>query len=373
MSHDRSRTPRLAIDGGRPGPRRRCCPTGASRSTRTTSPPSSTCCAPTGSRPARRSPRSRRRSPRPSARGTRVAFSSGTAALHARGLRRRPRAGDEVITTPLTFCATANAVALPGRDAGVRRRRCADTLTLDPADAARRITPRTRAILPVDYAGHPAAISTHLHDARRRHGLIVIEDACHSLGARYRGRRGRFDRPPDGLQLSSGQAHHHRRGRHGHDRRCRTCASGCGCSATTASTRDATRAAGRRRVVLRDDGARIQLPADRHRLRARPVAVAATRRRTSSAVGRSRVGIREAFDDIAGLRCPSVAARCRTCLASVSGSRRPSANWIGSVSFARCARKAWASTCTTFPSISIRTTGTASAIAAASFRGRARG
>jgi perosamine synthetase len=63
-----------------------------------------------------------------------------------------------------------------------------ETLNLDPGLAAARITPRTKAIIPVDYAGHPADLDSILHLAER-HGLIVIEDACHALGADYRGRR----------------------------------------------------------------------------------------------------------------------------------------------------------------------------------------
>ena len=65
---------------------------------------------------------------------------------------------------------------------------CPDTLNLDPADVARKITPRTKAIIPVDYTGQPCE-----HDAIRdladNHGLIVIEDAAHALGATYRGRK----------------------------------------------------------------------------------------------------------------------------------------------------------------------------------------
>jgi perosamine synthetase len=63
-----------------------------------------------------------------------------------------------------------------------------DTLNLDPEQVAARITARTKAILPVDYAGHPADLDSILELADR-HGLIVIEDACHALGAEYRGQR----------------------------------------------------------------------------------------------------------------------------------------------------------------------------------------
>ena len=116
-----------------------------------------------------------------------VCFSSGTAALHAAAFAAGLGPGDEAVTTPLTFCATANCVLYRGARpvfADVR----ADTLNIDPEEVARRITPRTRAILPVDYAGHPADLEAILSLAER-HGLVVIEDACHALGAEYREER----------------------------------------------------------------------------------------------------------------------------------------------------------------------------------------
>jgi perosamine synthetase len=63
-----------------------------------------------------------------------------------------------------------------------------DTLNLDPEQIAKKVSSKTRTILPVDYAGHPANLTPILEIARR-HGLIVIEDACHALGAEYGGRR----------------------------------------------------------------------------------------------------------------------------------------------------------------------------------------
>ena len=116
-----------------------------------------------------------------------VTFSSGTAALHAAAFAAGLQPGDEAITSPLTFAATANCVLYQGATpifADVLE----DTLNLDPALAAARITARTKAILPVDYAGHPADLDSILQLAERN-GLIVIEDACHALGAEYRGRR----------------------------------------------------------------------------------------------------------------------------------------------------------------------------------------
>ncbi|MGB7130400.1 MAG: UDP-4-amino-4,6-dideoxy-N-acetyl-beta-L-altrosamine transaminase [Candidatus Sulfotelmatobacter sp.] len=116
-----------------------------------------------------------------------VSFNSGTAALHGAAFTAGLKPGDEAITTPLTFAATANCVLYQGATP-VFADVSADTLNLDPRKAEERITPRTRAILPVDYAGHPAEMDAMLELADR-HGLIVIEDACHAMGAEYRGRR----------------------------------------------------------------------------------------------------------------------------------------------------------------------------------------
>ncbi len=116
-----------------------------------------------------------------------VSFTSGTAALHAAAFAAGLKPGDEAITTPITFAATANCVLYQGATpvfADVSR----DTINLDPELAAEKVSPRTRALLPVDYAGHPAAM-TQFAEMARRHGLIVIEDACHALGAEFHGRR----------------------------------------------------------------------------------------------------------------------------------------------------------------------------------------
>lgn len=110
-----------------------------------------------------------------------VAFSSGTAALHGTTFAAGLRPGDEAVTTPLTFCATANCVLYQGARP-VFADVSPDTLNLDPDLAARAIGPRTRAILPVDYAGHPADMAAFMELAREK-GLVVIEDASHALGA----------------------------------------------------------------------------------------------------------------------------------------------------------------------------------------------
>jgi perosamine synthetase len=116
-----------------------------------------------------------------------ISFSSGTAALHAASFAAGLGPGDEAITTPMTFCATANCVLYQGATP-VFADICQDTLNIDPNEIQRRITKKTKAILPVDYAGHPADLDEILDDLAERHGLLVIEDACHSLGAEYKGR-----------------------------------------------------------------------------------------------------------------------------------------------------------------------------------------
>ena len=116
-----------------------------------------------------------------------VSFSSGTAALHGAAFAAGLGAGDEAITSPLTFAATANCVLYQGAKP-VFADVAADTLNLDPEQVRDRITARTKALLPVDYAGHPAELEA-VHEIADRHCLTVIEDACHALGAEYRGRR----------------------------------------------------------------------------------------------------------------------------------------------------------------------------------------
>src|SRR5947208_11180478 len=94
--------------------------------------------------------------------------------------------GDEVIVPAYTWNATPNAV-LAARAVPVLAE-VDDSLTLDPADVERRITPRTRAILPVHMRGAPAAMDALMQIAEAR-GLAVIEDVCQAAGATFRGRR----------------------------------------------------------------------------------------------------------------------------------------------------------------------------------------
>ena len=116
-----------------------------------------------------------------------ASFSSGTAALHGAAFAAGLKPGDEAITTPMTFAATANCVLYQGARP-VFADVCIDTLNIDPAEIARRITSKTRAVLPVDYAGHPSEVSPILELADK-HGLVVIEDASHALGGEYQRRR----------------------------------------------------------------------------------------------------------------------------------------------------------------------------------------
>jgi len=115
-----------------------------------------------------------------------VAVSSGTAALHAAAFAAGVGPGDEVITTPLTFAASANCALYLGATvvfADVRP----DTLNLDPARVEASITTRTRAIVTVDYTGQPSDLD-ELAAIGARHSVSLIEDASHSLGATYHAR-----------------------------------------------------------------------------------------------------------------------------------------------------------------------------------------
>ncbi len=116
-----------------------------------------------------------------------VAVSSGTAALHAAVVAAGTRPGDEVVTSPLSFVASANAVLYCGAVpvfADIRP----DTLCMDPREVETKLMTRTRVVLPVDFAGHPCELDAILDIAESR-GLAVIEDAAHALGAEYKGRR----------------------------------------------------------------------------------------------------------------------------------------------------------------------------------------
>ncbi len=116
-----------------------------------------------------------------------VSFSSGTAALHAAAFAAGLGSGDEAVTTPMTFCATANCILYQGAKP-IFADVTGDTLNLDLQEVTKKISPSTRAIFAVDYAGHPADLAA-LRLLADDHGLLVIEDACHALGADYHGKR----------------------------------------------------------------------------------------------------------------------------------------------------------------------------------------
>jgi perosamine synthetase len=114
-----------------------------------------------------------------------VAFANGTAALHAACFSAGIGKGDEVITTPMTFVATANAI-LYTRGTPVFADIDPNTYNINPDAIESRITERTKAILPVDFAGQPVN-HEEIKRIAKMHQLVVIEDAAHALGATYNG------------------------------------------------------------------------------------------------------------------------------------------------------------------------------------------
>jgi dTDP-4-amino-4,6-dideoxygalactose transaminase len=115
-----------------------------------------------------------------------AAVSSGTAGLHLAVRLANIGPGEEVITTPFSFVASANCVLYEGA-VPVFADIDARTLNLDPAAVEDAITAHTKAILAVHIFGYPAELAA-LEDIAERHGLALIEDGCEALGARYRGR-----------------------------------------------------------------------------------------------------------------------------------------------------------------------------------------
>lgn len=116
-----------------------------------------------------------------------VAISNGTSALHAACFAAGIGPGDEVITTPLTFAASANCVLYCGGTpvfADVDPK----TYNIDPEDIRRKITDRTKAIIAVHLAGQPCDMDA-IHSIAREYGLIVIEDGAHALGSVYKGKK----------------------------------------------------------------------------------------------------------------------------------------------------------------------------------------
>jgi len=115
-----------------------------------------------------------------------LAVNSCTAALHTAlvGLGIGP--GDEVITTPMTFCSTVNVIEQVGaRPVLVDVE--PDTLNIDPDKIEDAVTTKTKAIMPVHYSGHPVDLDA-IYDIAERHNLFVVEDAAHAVSAKYKGR-----------------------------------------------------------------------------------------------------------------------------------------------------------------------------------------
>ncbi len=116
-----------------------------------------------------------------------VAISNGTSALHAACFAAGIGRGDEVITTPLTFAASANCVLYCG---GTPVFADVDpyTYNIDPEDIRKKITDKTKAIIAVHLAGQPCDMD-EIHSIAQEHNLIVIEDGAHALGSVYKGKK----------------------------------------------------------------------------------------------------------------------------------------------------------------------------------------
>ena len=116
-----------------------------------------------------------------------IAVNSGTAALHASILAVGIKESDEILIPSFTFVATANSVACTGAKpvfVDIEK----DTYTMDPLDLENKITKKTRAIIPVHLYGHPAKMD-EIKEIANKHSIIVIEDACQSLGSTYDGKQ----------------------------------------------------------------------------------------------------------------------------------------------------------------------------------------
>jgi len=130
-----------------------------------------------------------------------LAVNSATAGLHCALTALGIGAGDEVITTPMTFAATANAILFTGAKpvfADIDR----ETLDIVPENIERAVTKKTKAVMPVHFAGTPCDMD-EIEAIADAHGLAVVEDAAHALGAEYKGRRIGADRGARRLSVFS--------------------------------------------------------------------------------------------------------------------------------------------------------------------------
>jgi len=119
--------------------------------------------------------------------GYAVGVTSGTAALHLSLLALGIGPGDEVITTPMTFVATVNAI-LYVQAKPVLVDVEPDTLNIDPEEIKKKITKKTKAIIPVHYAGQPCKMG-EIQAIAKEHKLFVVEDACHAIETEYGGKK----------------------------------------------------------------------------------------------------------------------------------------------------------------------------------------
>ena len=121
-----------------------------------------------------------------------VAVSNGTAALHVACLAANIRPGNEVITSPMTFVASANCVLYCGGTpvfADIQKQ----TVNIEPDNIKKKINQKTKAIIPVHFAGHPCDLE-EIREIAEKYNLLVIEDASHALGAEYKNLKiGYFD------------------------------------------------------------------------------------------------------------------------------------------------------------------------------------
>lgn len=115
-----------------------------------------------------------------------LALNSCTAGLHTALITLNIKPGDEVITTPMTFCSSVNVIENVGARpilADVEP----DTLCISPEQIEKVVTKRTKCVMPVHYSGHPCEMGS-IKDIAERHGLYIVEDAAHSLPAKYHGK-----------------------------------------------------------------------------------------------------------------------------------------------------------------------------------------
>ena len=116
-----------------------------------------------------------------------VAVNSATSGLHIAMLALGIKEGDEVITSPMTFLASANCVRYCGaavKFADIEEK----TANIDPNEIEKKITPKTKAIIPVHFAGQSCDMEK-IYEIAKKHNLKVVEDAAHAIGSEYKGKK----------------------------------------------------------------------------------------------------------------------------------------------------------------------------------------